>query len=413
MTIAYLANSLPEPVEAYVSAEICELRGLGQRVVACSIKRPRAEAGLGGDQATLYLFPLSLAACLRTSWACACDFRRLAEFVWRAIAGPEPPTKRIRALAHTWLGVYLAIQLRGRGIQHIHVHHGYFASWVGMVAAKILGAGFSLTLHGSDLLVRRDYLDAKLKNCRLCVTVSQFNRRFILENYPEIDTAKIRVHLVGIDIDKWTPAERRDHNSVPLILSVGRLHRVKNHTFLIQACRKLKSTNTKFQCAIAGEGDERARLEALIEQLNLQRDIVLLGQVSRENLPSLYARADVVVLTSLSEGIPVALMEAMAMKKIVLAPAITGIPELISDGETGFLYSPGYMEEFVIKLERLLRAPGATDHVRQMARSKIEREFNAAVNLRGFADDVIEHVSASSGAEPTVKTNEDPVLQQI
>ena len=77
------------------------------------------------------------------------------------------------------------VLLRHRRIRHIHVHHGYFSSWVGMVGAKLLGASFSMTLHGSDLLVRANFLDIKIQHCKFCITISDFNRDYILKNYGE------------------------------------------------------------------------------------------------------------------------------------------------------------------------------------------------------------------------------------
>ena len=84
--------------------------------------------------------------------------------------------RRLKALLHTWLGAYYAGLLRERGVTHIHAHHGYFGSWIAMTAARLLGVSFSLTLHGSDLLRDGVYLETKLKNCRFCVTISEYNR---------------------------------------------------------------------------------------------------------------------------------------------------------------------------------------------------------------------------------------------
>ena len=415
MTIAYLANSFPEASEAYVWDEICELRRQGQHVLPCSVRRPARAVNADAAHKTLYLFPLRAALCLRATF----DFVRylpgLKEFIARAIAGPEPLRKRLRTLAHTWLGIYFAASVRGRSVTHIHVHHGYFAAWVGMAAAKVLGATFSLTLHGSDLLVRADYLDVKLRNCEFCVTISDFNRRHIMAKYPQVRSSKILVHRIGINLSKWKPRPFVGGESIPLILSVGRLHPVKNYLFLIQACWALKKRGVSFGCAIAGEGEERSKLEAAIRALGLQNEVSLLGHVSREDLPNLYAQARVVVLTSVSEGIPVSLMEAMAMEKLVLAPRITGIPELVEDGKTGFLYGPNSLDNFAETLTFVLRCAAPREQISKAARDKVETEFNSAINLPMFAAGFIEHIGAPSAlaAASTSPTNENSVLQQI
>ena len=128
------------------------------------------------------------------------------------------------------------------------------------------------------------------------------------------------------------------------LLAVGRLHAVKDHAFLVRACDRLRDHGLEFECLIAGEGLERQRLELLIRDNRLQDRLRLLGYMPRAQLDSLYQRADVVVLTSRSEGIPLVLMEAMVRCRVVLAPAITGVPEIVIPGKTGFLYVPGALE---------------------------------------------------------------------
>lgn len=420
MSIAYLANSFPEQLEPYVGEEICELRNRGQEVIPCSIRKPRNLSRNISSRA-LYAFPLRGKLIAQTIPVCLRNFHLVRDLFSRLMKGPEPVIRRLRGIVHTWLGIYLAIMLREKRVTHIHVHHGYFSSWVGMVAARILGAGFSLTLHGSDLLVRGDYLDIKLGDCKFVITVSEFNRHFMLGKYPWLDPGKVLVSRLGIDTSLW----RNDHSieetlpqktSLPLIFSVGRLHPVKNHGFLIRACRVLKYRGVPFRCAIAGDGEQRHRLEKLIRTMQLGPEVELLGYVPRERLSALYAQAQVVVLTSLSEGIPVTLMEAMAMERLVLAPNITGIPELVADGETGFLYQPDSLNDLVQKLERLLDCANCFLEVRHAARQKVEREFNRETNLKMFADQFLERTGAlraSAATSSSVKSDANPVLQQV
>jgi glycosyltransferase involved in cell wall biosynthesis len=162
-------------------------------------------------------------------------------------------------------------------------------------------------------------------------------------------------------------------------------------------------------CLIAGEGRERAALEGLIRECDLEQEIGLLGHVPHEQLGCHYAMADLVVLTSRSEGVPLVLMEAMAMGKIVLAPEITGVPELVIHGETGFLYKPGSMEDFVAKVQMIWTLRPALDPIRRAARKHVQQHFNREKNLAAFADFFLARVAG------TVETHshEDSVLQQI
>jgi hypothetical protein len=128
-TVAYLANQFPSPVEPYVFEEIGELRGRGARVIPCSARRPDPEVG-GNDlqsfvSETIYLQPLRLGLLLRAGWLCLRKFTVLADLLLRILAqGTEPPVRRMRALLHTTLGACYALELEGRGVEHIHVHHG-------------------------------------------------------------------------------------------------------------------------------------------------------------------------------------------------------------------------------------------------------------------------------------------------
>ena len=302
------------------------------------------------------------------------------------LQGNEPPGRRLHALLHTWLGVYYALLIDGSEVEHIHVHHGYFASWIAMVAARILGIEFSMTLHGSDVLLHPAYLDTKLKHCKFCVTISEFNRRHILEHYPEIQPNKIILRRMGVDPGPKSPPALppTGTNSRWAMLSVGRLHPVKDHAFLVRACRLLKSHGFPFTCVIAGEGPERASIERLIRDFDLCGEVHLVGHLSRQELDAHYRDANLVVLTSRSEGIPLVLMEAMARGKPVLAPAITGIPELVLDGKNGFLYQPGSLEDFVARVELIHHSESAFSPLGGAARQHVLKHFNRENEPRGL-----------------------------
>jgi len=357
---------------------------------------------------TLYLQPFSLGLLLRAAWLCLHRCTSLADLLLRVLVqGAEPPSRRVRALLHTLLGACYALQLEGRGGEHIHVHHGYFASWIAMVAARLLDIDFSLTLHGSDLLLHGAYLDTKLKNCAFCVTVSEFNRRFVLQHYPDVDPGKIMVRRMGVSLPCAEASVQRSGPQLT-ILAVGRLHPVKDHAFLLHACHELKGRGVSFFCVIAGEGPERPWLAHLIRNLGLEEQVKLVGHLSREQLDICYDSCDLVVLTSRSEGIPLVLMEAMAHGKIVLAPAITGIPELVKDGETGFLYRSGSLPDFVAKVETILSS-SALPGLRLAARQHVLECFDREKNLAALADLLVSRITRKVRRH----SHENPVLQQI
>jgi len=460
MTVAYLANQFPSPVEPYVVDEMEELRRRGVEVIAGSVRRPDESVRLRSaaerdseseDPETVVLQPVPIALMVQAAWLCLRRWGRIADLLRRVILqGQETFVQRGKALLHTWLGACYAVRLEKRGaediqvqhiraqhihvrhipVRHIHVHHGYFGAWVGMVAARLLNVSYSMTLHGSDLLTGTAYLDTKLKNCRFCVTISEFNRRYILEHYSTIEAGRVIVARLGVDVPEpelFSAATLQSSifggaivrssgdsqsDSRLHLLAVGRLHAVKDHAFLLRACVQLCHRGLEFQCEIAGEGPERRNLERLIREYGLEERVRLLGHVPREQQGALYQRADMVVLTSRSEGIPLVLMEAMARGKIVVAPAITGIPELVVAERTGFLYQPGSIEDFVTRVLRIYSlgsaggsagdfpaGPGANqldrvrlDTLRLQAKEQIRLHFNRRKNLEFFGDVFLERI---------------------
>ena len=182
---------------------------------------------------------------------------------------------------------------------------------------------------------------------------------------------------------------------------------MKDYRFLIEACAALRDQGLDFLCWIVGEGPERPTLERQIMASGLQGRIYLIGQVPRTELPGYYRYADLVVMTSKSEGIPVVLMEAMAHEKLVLAPAITGIPELVEHQSTGFLYQPGSLPDFVSAVSWIHTHKASLAGIQHAAAASIAASYNRQRNLRTFAEQFLARIS-----QPEVD-HAHPVLQQI
>lgn len=422
LRVAYLANQFPSEVEPYVTEEIAELRRRGIGVVSGSVRTTNC----GREMADIVLQGAGTLVLGRAFWLMVTRWKSIFPLLVRILTGRETLAKRMKTLVHTLLGSCYAVLLNGRNVDHIHVHHGYFASWIAMTAARLMHIGFSMTLHGSDLLVNPTYLDTKLAYCDFCFTVSEYNRNHILRRFPGVDARKIVVSRLGVAIPNCSPRNPHKKGDPLSLLAVGRLHAVKDHAFLLRVCVKLLAHGVAFQCRIAGDGPERRRLEGLIKHLGLQQRVTLMGHIARTRLEPLYESADVIVLTSRSEGIPLVLMEAMARGKIVLASAVTGIPELVKPGETGFLYEPGsvrdcaahlQMLDVLLRTERASKAQGPNpkegasllQRIRTRAMAHVQQNFSQEKNLETFGNLFLLRLTARS--EST--TYADLVLQQI
>jgi colanic acid/amylovoran biosynthesis glycosyltransferase len=414
-TIAYIANEFPSALEPYVIDEITELRLHGAQVICCSGKRVSPNELSPTERAfwkeTRFFQPLSDDELVRAMHRLASDRRQLWQLLRPLLLERGiSPGRRLRTLGHTVMGAALAEELAPLNVEHIHAHHGYFASWMALAAARLLGIGFSFTLHGSDLLQRADLLQAKLRACQFCVTVSEFNRQHIFRKYPSTPVEKVVVQRLGVDrVNSWVPPASLAESGPKrfCLLAVGRLHQVKDYRFLIQACALLRDQGLDFLCWIVGEGPERSALEHQIAVLGLQGRVYLIGHMARADLPGYYRYADLVVMTSKSEGIPVVLMEGMAHERLVLAPAITGIPELVDHRRTGFLYQPGSLSDFVSAVTWIRENKGSLAGVQRAAAASIASSYNRQRNLRAFAEQFLARIPQSEG------DHAHPVLQQI
>lgn len=265
----------------------------------------------------------------------------------------------------------------------LHVHFTYGAAGVALWAARLSGIKYSLTLHGSDLIY--DYppdLTAKLAEADALVSISRFNVDFIREKFSFLEPAKITVIPLGIfPLERGT--QPRCYRSGPLrILNVGRLsdHKAQHH--LIDACALLAGRGRDFRCDIVGEGPKQTFLEERIRQHRLDDRVRLLGPKFHHEVLALYGETDLFVLCSITEGMPVVLMEAMRAGVPVVAPAISAIPELIAD--CGVLVPPADPQALADAIERFVAGEVDVAAQTEKARKRVEAEFDLETNALRF-----------------------------
>jgi glycosyltransferase involved in cell wall biosynthesis len=234
------------------------------------------------------------------------------------------------------------------GVEHIHAHWATHPTLAAYVASHLTGIGYSFTGHAHDLYVDRTMLQEKIERARFVVTISEYNRRLLTSLYGRRVRDKLAVIHCGTDpaIFAPPPSPRTTPNSW-VLLCVASLQPQKGHVYLIEACRQLRNEGLALQCLLIGEGAQRAALERQISEAGLSGAVTLMGSQPRHRVVELLAASDVVVQPSITlangktEGIPVALMEALSMERPVVATGVSGIPELIRHGVTGLLVPEG------------------------------------------------------------------------
>jgi glycosyltransferase involved in cell wall biosynthesis len=279
----------------------------------------------------------------------------------------------MRSLAVFPKAVSMAARMGEEGVRHIHAHYATHPALAAWVIHQLAGISYSVTVHAHDIFVDKAMLKTKLEAAAFIVAISDFNRRYLAEHVGSHLLRKIDVIHCGID-PAWYQEKQGIRETLTKrleIINVGSLQPYKGHLHLVEACSLLKERGLRFRCRIIGDGALHQRLERLIEREELQDDVFLLGALPQEEVAGLLPTADCYVQPSVitpegkMEGIPVALMEAYAAGLPVIATNISGIPELVRPGETGFLVPP---EDSLALADMIMHLHHHFDHARQLAK---------------------------------------------
>ena len=252
----------------------------------------------------------------------------------------------------------------------------------------MLGLPFTFTSHAHDLYVDRTMVGRKTEMSKHTFTISRYNKRYILERFPELPPRKIEVLGASIETGVFAPIAEEKREDFLGIVAVGRLFPKKGFGCLIEACRYLHQADVRFRCHIVGEGPEKGELMGLIDRLGLNDCIVMEGALMREGVLKLLCYADVFVCPSvvasdveIQDGIPVVLMEAMGMEIPVVATRVSGIPELVVDGETGLLVDPGDAKGLAEAIIRISRDLSLRSELARRGMEKVLKEHDVRKNV--------------------------------
>ena len=288
--------------------------------------------------------------------------------------------------------VRFAYEMERAGVQHVHAHFATHPTVAALIIHRLTGIPFSFTVHGHDLHVEKRMLAEKLSAARFAVAISDYNRDTMIEECGEWAKGKIAVVHCGIDPRVFDATARKTRGDGTLkMLCVGRFDEVKGHPVLVEACRKLSERGIPFVCDLVGEGPRRPEVEALIERAGLTGRVRTLGPQPRLEVVRLLSECDVFALPSVMaangerEGIPVSLMEAMAMGIPVVSSKLSGIPELVESGVSGVLVEPGDASALSESLEKLAREPELRARLGEAGRAKVLRDFDLSLNVDRLA----------------------------
>jgi glycosyltransferase involved in cell wall biosynthesis len=365
-TVAYLMTHYPYPSQTFLAQEVIGVASEGIPVMPIAINAP--------DPAEL-LTELDRTEHARTTYVKSTSKSEIARIMLRtavrhpigftAVLGRAlrhgPPTPR-RLLWRAFQVIEAAIvwdRCRASGIRHLHAQFGGVPAWIAMFTSDLartidgVDLGWSCTIHGIHDFFDHDgtRLDLKAADARAIVCIADQLRGQVLRIADPRDWPKVHVVRCGIDLDVFPQRPDRPLGAPPRVLIVGRLSPEKGHLIVLEAMERLRRRGVTIELRVVGSGPLEQVIRDDAERRGIADQVVLLGMQPSSVVAAELRDADVFVLPSFGEGVPVSIMEALAVGVPVVSTAVGGIPELITDGVTGWCISPGRADLLAEALE--------------------------------------------------------------
>lgn len=408
--IAYVMSRFPKLTETFVLDEILDHERSGIEVAVFPLWREPAsvihpEARPIVERA--FFTPTLDVRILRDNLRCFARLPlRYVQTLWTLVRrNAKSPRFLLGALAIFPKAVSFAERMQALGVEHVHAHFASHPAAAAFVVGRLSGIPWSFTAHGSDLHREQAMLLEKVRDARFVVTISEYNRRFILDHVGQSFADKVDVIHCGIEPERYATRDdvrvreekaSEDGERLLEIGCIGTLHAVKGQKVLLEACARLAQQGLSWRCHLIGDGPDRRMLEEHARKLDIAERVVFHGSCERERVRELLASLDVAVAPSVPtrdgrrEGIPVVLMEAAATGLPLVASRLSGIPELVRHGETGLLVEPGDDTGLADALLRLAREPATAARLGRAARESMARDFDLNRNVASLRDRIFE-----------------------
>jgi glycosyltransferase involved in cell wall biosynthesis len=395
--LAYLISRYPAISHTFVLREVRALRARGFDIKVASINAPdRADRGLTAEEreesaATYYVKRDGPQGAVRAHSAALVEhpvayFRALG-FALRL--GGFDLQRIFMGLLYFIEAVMVGQWMKRNALRHLHVHFATPASTVGLVAARVFPVTLSLTVHGPDEFynVSSYSLAEKIRGASFICCIGNYARSQLMKLSPFAEWNKFEVSPLGVDSQIFTPRVAPVTSDEPFeVICVGRLVPAKGQHILVAAIERLIQAGHNVLLRFVGDGPDRHTLAEMVRARNLEAHVVFEGAVNQDRIRSLYARADVFALASFAEGIPVVLMEAMAMEIPCVTTFITGIPELIDDGESGLLVAPSDDAALAAAIAKLIDQPQLRTQLGRNGRQAVMEKYDLGRNTERLAE---------------------------
>ena len=403
MRIGYLVSKYPAISHTFILREVLSLRRRGMEIEVASINEapPRNEL-TREEQAeaerTLYVKRQGARGVLRALlWAVRSEQVSVASGLRTALGlARHHPRKGITYMFYLAEALLLAQWMDARALSHLHVHFASQAATVGLILTHIAPISFSMTVHGPDEFfdVEGQFLEQKIRRSRFIVCISFFAQSQMMRLSAGHDWGKYEVVRLGVDPHHFGSGPLREQPSLFRVLCVGRLVPAKGHRVLLAAVKWLLNEGRELELVIVGDGPDRPALETFVSDHDLGKSVHFEGALNQDRIREQYRSADVFALMSFAEGIPVVLMEAMAMEIPCISTWVNGIPELIHGGTDGWLLPPSDVEGTAAAIAQLMDDPKLRRRLGQAARERVMAEYDLSANADRLRDVFLSRLGA-------------------
>jgi colanic acid/amylovoran biosynthesis glycosyltransferase len=383
--IAYLMPEFPGQTHIWFWREVSHMRDWGVDARLFSTRPPEKESAAQhafASQATAettYLWPRPIASVLA---ALAWGLKRPRRFV-RAAAVPlalDDVSLRERAATFPLVvaACVFARETTSRGIPHVHLHSAARSAVIALMARRLSGLTYSLTLHG-NLDWWGGGMRLKLENAEFTIVVADWLRDDVHRQYPGVRASTVSVSSMGVDTEAWVPAASRSHGATFRLITVGRLHHAKGHDVALRALARLRGKGRAVHLSIIGSGPEKQALESLVEQLRLEDSVEFVGTLPEDEVVKRLQQADAFVLASRDEPRAVAYMESMALALPTIGTEAGGSAEIITNEHDGLLVPPEDEERLAVAIARVIDDPDLRTRLSRNARETAVERFDSRI----------------------------------
>lgn len=393
LRVGYVINQYPKPSHTFITSEVRALEASGVPVCRMAIRGwdevPLSELDRAEQEATAYVLERGLASVLAAALHVA--LRAPRRFVGALGEAWALTRRRGTPLARNLIYLAEACRVaqiaRTQELNHLHAHFGTNPAAVAMLASALSGLPFSFTVHGPEEFDRADALKLgeKIRAAAFVVAISSFGRSQLYRWSELPDWPKIKVVRCGLD-DRFLSSALDDGENGQTFVCVGRLCEQKGQLLLLQAFAELIAEEPEARLILAGDGEMRPQVEAEIARLDLASSVEITGWLSNDEVRSLVLKADALVLASFAEGLPVVIMEALALGRPVISTYIAGIPELVRDGREGLLVAAGDVAALRDRMLAFIRlTPEERLAMRRRGKQRVAERHDASVEAAKLA----------------------------